>query len=130
VAWPLCEIRSRPRGVAASGERAGKPDSVPDDCVAWGMTIYLGCALARTSVRRCSHGRAVRLLRGFERSCFGWGLPEPASPRNSVSSYLTISPLLPAEAGGGMFLWHFPSSRPDRTLSCTLPDEARTFLTH
>ena len=30
---------------------------------------------------------------------------------------------------GGMFLWHFPSSRPDRTLSCTLPSEARTFLT-
>jgi|GEM_PF-5932920 len=28
-----------------------------------------------------------------------------------------------------MFLWHFPSSRPDRTLSCTLPGEARTFLT-
>jgi hypothetical protein len=27
-----------------------------------------------------------------------------------------------------MFLWHFPSSRPDRTLSCTLPSEARTFL--
>ena len=34
-----------------------------------------------------------------------------------------------AEARGGMFLWHFPSSRPDRTLSCTLPCEARTFLT-
>jgi hypothetical protein len=30
--------------------------------------------------------------------------------------------------GGGMFLWHFPSSYPDRTLSCTLPDGARTFL--
>jgi hypothetical protein len=29
-----------------------------------------------------------------------------------------------------MFLWHFPSSRPDRTLSCTMPCEARTFLTH
>ena len=29
---------------------------------------------------------------------------------------------------GGMFLWHFPSSCPDRTLSCTLPDGARTFL--
>lgn len=28
-----------------------------------------------------------------------------------------------------MFLWHFPSSCPDRTLSCTLPAEARTFLT-
>ena len=27
-----------------------------------------------------------------------------------------------------MFLWHFPSSCPDRTLSCTLPCEARTFL--
>jgi hypothetical protein len=27
-----------------------------------------------------------------------------------------------------MFLWHFPSSYPDRTLSCTLPDGARTFL--
>jgi hypothetical protein len=28
-----------------------------------------------------------------------------------------------------MFLWHFPSGCPDRTLSCTLPAEARTFLT-
>jgi hypothetical protein len=46
-----------------------------------------------------------------------------------VSSYLTISPLLLAETRGGVFLWHFPSSRPDRTLSCTLPSEARTFLT-
>ena len=27
-----------------------------------------------------------------------------------------------------MFLWHFPSSCPDRTLSCTTPYEARTFL--
>ncbi len=44
----------------------------------------------------------------------------------AVSSYLTISPL--PSFPGGMFLWHFPSSRPDRTLSCTLPSEARTFL--
>jgi hypothetical protein len=44
----------------------------------------------------------------------------------AVSSYLTISPL--PSFPGGMFLWHFPSSRPDRTLSCTLPNEARTFL--
>lgn len=29
---------------------------------------------------------------------------------------------------GGMFLWHFPSSHLDRTLSCTTPYEARTFL--
>ena len=47
----------------------------------------------------------------------------------------TLRELLPhdftltAESRGGMFLWHFPSSCPDRTLSCTLPDEARTFLT-
>ena len=44
-----------------------------------------------------------------------------------MSSYLTISPF--PSRDGGLFLWHFPSSRPDRTLSCTLPYEARTFLT-
>ena len=79
--------------------------------------------------------------RGCERSCFRWGLPAAASPRTAVSSYLTISPLgvvtskLAANTTleglslpGGLFLWHFPSSHPDRTLSCTLPDEARTFL--
>jgi hypothetical protein len=62
----------------------------------------------------------------IERSCFRWGLPEPASPRGSVSSYLRFHPC--RRGSGGMFLWHFPSSCPDRTLSCTLPDEARTFL--
>ena len=36
-------------------------------------------------------GRRVRLGTGrIERSCFAWGLPERASPRRSVSSYLTI----------------------------------------
>jgi hypothetical protein len=38
------------------------------------------------------------------------------------------APELVAITRGGVFLWHFPSSRPDRTLSCTLPCEARTFL--
>ena len=45
-----------------------------------------------------------------------------------MSSYLTISPLPTARAAGGMFLWHFPSSYPDRPLACILPAEARTFL--
>ena len=46
--------------------------------------------------------------------------------RPAVSSYLAISPL-PAEAGG-IFLLHFPGSRLRRTLSGTLPCEARTVL--
>src|SRR5580658_3677816 len=91
------------------------------------MTISLGRALPSASMRRGSFGRAVHTI---ERSCFRWGLPECASPRDSVSSYLTISPLRGLQRSPrGMFLWHFPSSCPDRTLSCTLPCEARTFLT-
>ena len=91
------------------------------------MTISLGRALPSASMRRGSFGRAVPKI---ERSCFRWGLPECASPRDSVSSYLTISPLRGLQGSPrGMFLWHFPSSCPDRTLSCTLPYEARTFLT-
>lgn len=34
-----------------------------------------------------------------------------------------------ASRRGGLFLWHFPSGYPDRPLACTLPREARTFLT-
>jgi hypothetical protein len=64
----------------------------------------------------------------IEPSCSRWGLPAPASPRSAVRSYRTISPLPLRCRNGGLFLWHFPSSRPDRTLSCTLPDGARTFL--
>ncbi len=48
-----------------------------------------------------------------------------------VRSYRTLSPL-PAGAetlGPAVcFLWHFPSGRPDWTLSSTLPCGARTFL--
>ena len=72
--------------------------------------------------------RSLAEARAIERSCSRWGLPAPASPRNAVRSYRTISPLPRCCHHGGMFLWHFPSSRPDRTLSCTLPDGARTFL--
>ena len=142
--------------------------STPVSRILYGLAavaiISLGPASPRTSMQRSSFGRAVRGCDpSFERSCFRWGLPEPASPRSSVSSYLTISPLpqklyeflgtpsgltgtpvlrtyAPPACGGApeilipfgwgcMFLWHFPSSCPDRTLSCTLPCEARTFLT-
>ena len=47
---------------------------------------------------------------------------------DAVSSYLTFSPLPPAEAGGGYFLWHFPAGRPGWPLAITLLYGARTFL--
>src|SRR5581483_4148183 len=114
--------------------------------------ISLGRTLPRASLRLVLIGGHPPRFRG-RASCFRWGLPERASPRNSVSSYLTIS-TLPQNASilgtpfgvkalrcfaparphtnpygapssqtfkGGVFLWHFPSSCPDRTLSCTLP---------
>jgi hypothetical protein len=92
---------------------------------------------ARYRAPRCDVTRADgpsgkgQALLPFERSCFTWGLPGRASPRRPVSSYLTISPMTGAAEAepAGLFLWHFPSSHPDRTLSCTLPCEARTFLT-
>ena len=103
---------------------ACKPDSVPlarrQPSLWGGRRRTPRCDVARLGGPPSPEGR-------IEQSCFRWGLPEPASPRNSVSSYLTISPL--PGCPGGMFLWHFPSSCPDRTLSCTLPGEARTFLT-
>ncbi len=47
---------------------------------------------------------------------------------DAVSSYLTFSPLPPAETGGGYFLWHFPAGRPGWLLTITLLYGARTFL--
>ena len=123
-----CTARPRAVGSRGAAEGAYKPDSVPPTAAA---AIYLGRTLPCDSMRCSSIGRAAQPLRALKRSCFGWGLPERASPRRSVSSYLTISPL--SRRGeprrDGLFLWHFPSSCPDRTLSCTLPGEARTFLT-
>ena len=49
-----------------------------------------------------------------------------AAPRELLPHDFTLTD---RGATRGMFLWHFPSSHPDRTLSCTLPYEARTFLT-
>ncbi|MEA2786473.1 MAG: hypothetical protein QOF71_2577, partial [Candidatus Eremiobacteraeota bacterium] len=64
--------------------------------------------------------RAVLLQVGFTRA-------RVTAERRALLPHdftLTVEP----KRDGGMFLWHFPSSCPDRTLSCTLPDGARTFL--
>ena len=100
------------------------------------VIISLGPPLPETSVRWCSLGRAGPRARGAacERSCFRWGLPRDRVTANrrellphdftlGCCGSTTLAATLP-----GMFLWHFPSSCPDRTLSCTLPSEARTFL--
>ena len=39
---------------------------------------------------------------------------------NAVRSYRTFSPFPASEKAGSFFLWHFPLSRPNRTLSGTL----------
>jgi hypothetical protein len=83
---------------------------------------------ARCRAPRCDLARVDGPSIKSSASCFRWGLPERTSPCGSGSSYLPISPLPPPHGAGGMFLWHFPSGHPDRTLSCTSPYEARTFL--
>jgi len=112
-------------------EHAYKPDSVP---TGWVMTISLGRTSPCTSMRHSSLGRAVRLRSraaigvdravllqvGFARACVTAALRELLPHDFTLAARLTPR---------GMFLWYFPSSCPDRTLSCTLPFEARTFLT-
>jgi hypothetical protein len=84
-------------------EYACKPDSVlvglspasGDHLSGARVTAHLGATLLVWT------GRPSR-ERAIERSCFRWGLPERTSPYNSVSSYLTISPLphIAAYVGG------------------------------
>jgi len=82
--------------------------SFPDDHLSGaGVTADLGATLL--------YGRAVRLFRGYERSCFRWGLPELASPRSSVSSYLILhlpyeSPDFPHPAKGAV-IWRVPAAK-------------------
>ena len=88
---------------------------------------FAGPATPTTSViLSLSKDRAVLLQVGFTRARV------TAERRALLPHDFTLTAGLcqaePVEAGGGMFLWHFPSSCPDRTLSCTLPDGARTFL--
>ena len=67
------------------------------------------------------YNRAILLQVGFTRARVTAQLRE-LLPHDFTLAWAPESPR-------GMFLWHFPSSCPDRTLSCTLPYEARTFLT-
>gem|GEM_PF-5576808 len=55
----------------------------------------------------------------IRRSCSGWGLPGQRLSALPVRSYRTISPLPRGEPCGGLFLWHFPSSRLDQPLAGT-----------
>jgi hypothetical protein len=79
---------------------------------------------ARHRTSRATHCR-IRAGRpyccqSFRQSCSGWGLPGRHLPMPPVRSYRTISPLLQARACSGLFLWHFPSGRPDQPLAGTL----------
>jgi hypothetical protein len=122
-ASPGCERAAR------WGKWACKPDSV-SPCGA--AAISLGRVLPRASVRCSSSGRAAQsrgtvraiLLRvGFTRARV------TATLRELLPHDFTLARPRRKPRSGGMFLWHFPSGHPDRTLSCTLPCEARTFLT-
>jgi hypothetical protein len=108
---------------------ACKPDPV-SPCGA--AAISLGPTSPCASVRCSSSGRATQsrgtiraiLLRvGFTRARV------TATLRELLPHDFTLARSRREPRSGGMFLWHFPSGRPDRTLSCTLPCEARTFLT-
>jgi hypothetical protein len=79
-------------------------------------------------MRRCAgNERAARAAEAANPlpSCSGWGLPGRHLSMPPVRSYRTISPLPNATEKtqthvGGLFLWHFPSGRPDRPLAGTL----------
>ena len=97
------------------------------------VTIYLGPTLPAGSSglpedgtgRPCSVRRSGRTVLLFGLAP-GGVCTTPALLRAPVRSYRTISPL--PRKRGGMFLWHFPSSRLARVLPGTLPGGARTFL--
>ena len=97
------------------------------------VTIYLGPTLPAGSsgLPEDGAGRPFSVHRsGRTVPLFGLApggvCPTPALLRAPVRSYRTISPL--PRKRGGMFLWHFPSSRLARVLPGTLPGGARTFL--
>ena len=71
----------------------------------------------------------VLLQVGFTRAHVSVRLRELLPPDFTLTRDDRLGTLILSLPAGGMFLWHFPSGRPDRTLSCTLPYEARTFLT-
>jgi hypothetical protein len=98
--------------------RACKPDSVALEATA---TISLGCPSPDIScdVLPDQAGRPY-CCQSFQQSCSGWGLPGRHLSMPPVRSYRTISPLLRAYACSGLFLWHFPSGRPDQPLAGTL----------
>ena len=93
--------------------------------------MSLGDHLSRPTVAgrfeqptRKHSGQLYRFLFGLASSGVYRALPVTSQ---AVSSYLAVPPL--PENSGGLFLLHLSESRLYRTLSGTLPCEARTFLT-
>ena len=90
------------------------------------VTIYLGPTLPAGSSGLPEDGGGLPLYVPLFGLAPGGVCTKPALLRAPVRSYRTISPL--PRKRGGMFLWHFPSSRLARELPGTLPGGARTFL--
>ena len=101
--------------------RTGRPDWTQS--LAFGNRAEPGIA---TCLRHVSEAfdRAILLRVGFTRARV------TATPRELLPHDFTHDERFGSRPNpAGLFLWHFPSSYLDRTLSCTLPCEARTFLT-
>jgi hypothetical protein len=76
---------------------------------------------------------APLLAQQIRRLAPGGVYPASLVSKAAVRSYRTVSPL-PMHASAVCFLWHFPSSRLDRPLACTIvlwspdfPPEATSF---
>jgi hypothetical protein len=113
--------------------RAGRRASADSErsCFRWGLPATASPRIAGSSylpisplpARGCLvfAGSSLRVA-SFACATFGRSRLDPTKTRGSRRWPI------PSALAGGLFLWHFPSSCPDRTLSCTLPNEARTFL--
>ena len=100
------------------------------------MIIYLGCSSPNSSSgpspnRNATYPKARRAtVWPSVWSCFEWGLhsTEPL-PARRWSLTPPFHPYSANKCEAVYFLLHFPWGYPHRTLSGTLPYEARTFLT-
>ena len=101
--------------------------------VLYQMIIYLDCTLPHSSFAPCGTKRDIPESTTGRRIAFCFvllrvGFTQPLTlPQERWSLTPPFHPYRPESAVS--FLLHWPSGRPDRTLSGTLPCGARTFLT-
>jgi len=101
--------------------------------VLYQMIIYLDCTLPCSSFAPCGTKRDIPESTTGRRIAFCFvllrvGFTQPLTlPQERWSLTPPFHPYRPESAVS--FLLHWPSGRPDRTLSGTLPYGARTFLT-